>query len=131
MQLTDATTGQSVSIPDGLIWTDEFEWSPVETNQSYSLTGALIIEQGTKQTGRPISLSCDDDMNWASRSVVETLRSWSSTAGRRMTLDIGGVSHPVMFASGNPITAKPVKNLPSFDSGDYFHLSLKLIEVVV
>lgn len=129
MQLTDATTGQSVSIPDGLIWTDEFDWSPVESNQSYSLTGALIIEQGTKQAGRPVSLAADDDMNWARRTVVETLRLWSATAGRRMTLVIAGVSRTVMFAADNAITAKPVKNIPQYADADVFHLAVNFIEV--
>lgn len=130
MQLQDNTSLQVVELANGLIWIDEFDWTPVESNVSYSLTGAQIIEQGTKQAGRPISLSPPDDtMGWMMRADLMVLKTWAQTAGRRMTLTINGDDYQVMFASGNPITAKPAINLPVYGDTDPFVVNLKFIEV--
>lgn len=127
--LTDLTTNQVLALPNGLIWRDEFDWSPVGSNNTYTLTGALIVEQSAKQAGRPISLSADDDMNWAKRQAVDTLRQWSSIVKRVFRLSIGGQVLDVIFDQNQPMTARPVKNIPQHDENDWFHVALNFIEV--
>lgn len=127
--LTDLTTNQSLVLPAGLIWRDEFDWSPVESTQTYTLTGALIIEQASKQAGRPVSLSADDDMNWATRQTVNTLRQWQAIVKRVFRLSIGGQTIDVIFDQNQPMSARPVKNIPQHDESDWFHVALNFIEV--
>lgn len=127
--LTDLTTSQVVVLPAGLIWRDEFDWSPVESTQTYTLAGALIIEQASKQAGRPVSLSADDKMNWLKRQTVETLRQWQSIVKRTFRLSIGSQTIDVIFDQNQPMTAKPVKEIPQYDENDWFHVTLNFIEV--
>lgn len=127
--LTDLTTNQALALPTGLIWRDEFDWSPVESTQTYTLTGALIIEQASKQAGRPVSLSADDDMNWAARSKVDQLRQLAGIVGRKFRLSIGVQTIDVIFDQAKPIVARPVKNIPQHDADDWFHVALNFIEV--
>ena len=102
--LTDLTTSQVAVLPAGLIWRDEFDWSPVESTQTYTLTGALIIEQASKQAGRPVSLATDDKMNWLKRQTVETLRQWQAIVKRVFRLSIGGQTIDVIFDQNQPMT---------------------------
>jgi len=46
----------SVELDDQFEWVDEFEWDAVAQEQERSLTGALLIQEGTKLYGRPITL---------------------------------------------------------------------------
>ncbi len=50
----------TLTLPTDLIWIDEFDWTPVQQTQTYSITGALIIESGVKKAGREITLSGDN-----------------------------------------------------------------------
>ena len=50
-------TLDGLALPAGMIWQDEFDWSPALSAQEYSLTGALVIDAGTRQAGRPITLA--------------------------------------------------------------------------
>lgn len=136
MILTNIGSGVSVTLPNDLLWKDEFEWSPVATNKSTSLSGALIIEQGVRQAGRPISLEPPPDMAWVKRSVADTLRAWCALPGmaentpRLFTLQLqyptDTRSFTVMMES---ISATPVKEFPSHSLDDAFIVSLKLLQV--
>lgn len=127
--LTDLTTSQALALPAGLIWRDEFDWSPVESTQTYTLAGALIIEQASKQAGRPVSLAADDKMNWLKRQTVETLRQWQGIVKRVFRLSIGGQAIDVIFDQNQPMTARPVKEIPQYGENDWFHVTLNFIEV--
>ena len=56
--------GESLKLPDDLLWEDEFSWSPTVSEHSYALDGTLIVEQATKRAGRPISLVAPPNMAW-------------------------------------------------------------------
>ena len=126
--LTDQISGAAVTLPRGLIWRDEFDWSPVETTRTYSLTGALIIEQAARLSGRPVTLAAADDTNWAQRSTVETLRQWAAMPARVFTLALAGQSRTVLFDEEG-VTARPVLDIPQRADGDFYHIALKFIEV--
>ncbi len=54
MRLKNNTTNQEITLPNDLLWVDE-TWSPVTSNTTYTITGALVIEYGQKQAGSPRS----------------------------------------------------------------------------
>lgn len=78
-------TGATVTIPQDIQWIDEYDWSAVaQTQPVYSLGGSVLIQQGTKLAGRPITLS--GDWVWFYKSVIDTLREWSDVPELEMTL---------------------------------------------
>lgn len=90
----DAVT---LDLPSDLSWADELSWSAVEQTQTFTTTGALLIEEATKQAGRPYTLEGSEDRAWCTRSLVLTLRSWANAPGAVMTLTIRGVARNVTF----------------------------------
>ncbi len=78
-------TGEELEFDQDMHWTDEFSWSAIsQTQPVYSLAGAVLVQQGIKQAGRPITL--DGDWVWYGRTLVETLRGWTDVPGLKMTL---------------------------------------------
>ena len=87
----------TLSLPSSLAWTDELSWSAVEQTQTYTTTGALLIEEATKQAGRPYTLEGSEDRAWCERSLVLALRSWADQPGAVMVLTIRGTPRNVTF----------------------------------
>ena len=51
-----AITLGSITLPPTLFWEDELAWSPFVSSQGTGLTGAAIVQFGTRTSGRPITL---------------------------------------------------------------------------
>jgi hypothetical protein len=122
-----------LALPAGMIWQDEFDWSPALAAQEYSLTGALVIDAGTRQAGRPITLAASDDRGWSGmdRTKVLALRAKAAVAGASYTLQLAdGRSFTVAFRPGEaPITARQIwdRELPPADWP--YVVTLRLIEI--
>ncbi|CAN5753670.1 hypothetical protein BH11PSE12_BH11PSE12_08260 [soil metagenome] len=133
MQLTNITTGQTLTLSHDLLWTDEYHWSPQVATVNYSLSGALLIETATRQAGRPISLQAPDDaMAWHPRTTVDTLYAWASVPGQQLHLIFDdGRSFQVLFgwADGAVIESRPVAGFPSYTADEDMHLSIKFITI--
>lgn len=136
MKLINVTSGVQLPLPNDLLWENEFDWSPVLTDQEYSTTGALFIDQWVKQTGRPISLRAgEDDMGWVKRLTAQTLIEWAAIAGATFQLQFEYPTDTRLFnvifdsTSGQPVTATPVKKFPGHSPNDEFRVTIKLIEV--
>ena len=95
--LTHAPSTTTVTLPDALNWVDEYSWSPVEQTKTYTTTGALLIEEGVKQAGRPITLEGSVDRTWCTRALVDQLHAWANTPATVLTLTLRGVAHTVAF----------------------------------
>jgi hypothetical protein len=135
MRLIDQTTLEELELPNDLLWSDEFDWSPLESTNTYTLTGALIIEQGVRQAGRPISLTADPELAWVTRTTVQTLRAWAAIPNRKFKLVFEYTTDVRQFlvvfrTTGDPIKSSPVKGFPSHKAGDWFRIELKFLEVV-
>ncbi|UOP02025.1 hypothetical protein [Kingella potus] len=90
MQLKRKDTGEILALPDDMQWQDEMEWSAVaQAAPQRTLSGGLVIQQGVKQNGRPVTLS--GDWAWHRRADLLRLRGWSDTAGLIMTLTLPDV----------------------------------------
>lgn len=125
----------NVRLPDGLRWSDEFAWTPVAQATEYSLTGALIVEQATKQAGRPITLVGGKDFAWLTRSALTSLKTLLNT-GAPMTLTLHDArSFSVLPANEDPLAVSPLPRVRDSGLADpddeaiYVLDSLKLIEV--
>lgn len=136
-RLTDTglTVVEEISLPNDLLWTDEFSWNAVVRKSEYSLTGALLVQVARKLMGRPISLSPpDQEMAWVDRSTAEKLIAWGDLTILRMRLVL---EYPedtrqfiVSFADGDgPVSAKPVRGFPGHSDSDEFQVTLSLKEI--
>lgn len=121
----------TLTLPDDLLWSDRFDWQSVEQVKAYTLTGALILESGAKQTGRPITLQPEDQSAaWCPLSLLETLRAWADVAGREMVLTINGNAYDVVFRhEDGAISATPVVHFNSDAPGDFWLVTLRFTEI--
>jgi hypothetical protein len=97
MTITLTHSATTLTLPDALNWTDEYAWSPVQQSKQYTTTGALLIEEATKQSGRPITLEGSMDTTWCTRSLVDTLHTWAATSNITMVLVLRGTTRTVTF----------------------------------
>lgn len=128
--LSDGTT--TVELDPDLFWSDEFEWDAVEQSATYTLTGALSVQQSTKLAGRPITLLPEDDSSaWMPRAALEQLRTWASTPMQVLTLaGLRGVSRSVIFRrQSGSIEARPVVHYSDVDGSDNYRVTLRFMEV--
>ena len=80
MKLIRLTTSETVSLEDGFLWSDEFEWKPKEQTVERAISGAAIIQEGIKVGARPITLTPDSNRGWAKLSDVRKLQEWSAAS---------------------------------------------------
>lgn len=84
-QLKRTDTNAVIQLHAQYSWSNEHEWTPIaQSSPVYTLTGAMVVQQGTKKAGRPITL--DGSVARISRADVQMLRSWSSVAELKMRL---------------------------------------------
>ena len=135
MKLIRKSTNATVPLEDGFLWSDEFEWKPIEQNQERAVNGTLIIQEGKKLSGRPITLlSKADSQGWIKRSNLSVLQDWSALQNEQFTLEFEYAHDNRQFnvifnhAEG-ALQAEPVKGFPSVSNDDYYKVTLKFIEV--
>jgi hypothetical protein len=125
-----AITLDSLTLPPDLIWRDEFDWNPVEAEQSYAVDGTQILQYGTKAKGRPITLSGDRGSGWITRADLLTLQALVQTmTTRTLTLHDGRTFQVVPRHRDKPLEAAPVVDVRNPDGTDYYTLILRLMEV--
>lgn len=122
-----------IAVHSGCRWVDEFDWSPVESSKEYGLTGALIIDHGVRQNGRPITLEASDEKGWngMTRAILIQLYALTAQAGQTHALTLAdGRQFDVAFRPGEePITARPLADRENPPSDWPYIITLRLIEV--
>lgn len=125
--LSDGIT--TVVLPADLQWLNEFSWSSIEQDQVYSLTGALVIQEGTKQKGRTISLGSGDGA-WLTRADVQQLKTLEALPDQNLTLSYYGTNYTVRFdRSTTPIQADEVVREANPGATHLYTITINLIEV--
>lgn len=135
MRLKRNATNETVLLEDGFLFSDEFNWKPIEQNQEYAVDGTLIVQEGKKKSGRPITLlSKTDNQGWIKRSVLSVIQDWSALQDEQFTLvfeyphDTRQFNVIFNHAEG-AIEADTVKGFPTVSDGDYYRATLRFIEV--
>jgi hypothetical protein len=120
--LTYATT--TLTLPEAVLWSDEHDWQPVAERREYSITGALIVEQAVRQSGRPITLRGW----WLPRSQLDTIKAWSELPAVTLTLVLRGVSRSVRFDQlAQAVEAAPIFNLQDPDAGTLYSVTCRFL----
>lgn len=132
-------TLDGIVLDGDLIWSDEFQWCAVERSTEYSLTGALIVSESTKQAGRPITLNSKPESQtelsggrsliWMTRQTVEALYAKAAEAGLEMILTLhDNRTFDVMFREDG-FDARPVRHISPHEDSDPYYLNIKLITI--
>ena len=135
MELKNLFSGDTLTLPDDLLWSDEHGWSPVVSSVSYLITGALLVQSATRQAGRAITLVGAADMAWVTRSVVNVLRDWAAlplnvVSGRFELTLMDGRIFTVAFRHGDgALEAEPVTGFPTRSDFDFYRIRLKLMQI--
>ncbi|MFM9881197.1 MAG: hypothetical protein ACKVOO_12405 [Burkholderiaceae bacterium] len=130
--LTLTYNALTLTLPDDLSWSDEFTWSPIEQTKSYTTTGALLIEEGVRQAGRPITLEGGENRAWCTRQLVTTLYAWCAVAGITMTLVLRAQARSVTFdRERGALEGFPVLFYAdgSIDASDFYVPTIRLLEL--
>lgn len=100
----------SIELDDQFEWSDEFDWDAVAQEQERSLTGALLVQEGVKLHGRPITLKANGGV-WTPLSVVRQLEALRDQQLKVMPLVLpDGRVFSVIFnrASGPSLEVVPI-----------------------
>ncbi|MFW1815750.1 hypothetical protein ACG9X6_13980 [Acinetobacter guillouiae] len=133
MKLKRISTQETVSLSDGFLWSDEFDWNSIEQKQDRAVDGALIIQEGKKKSGRPITLTADKNMAWLKRHIVSKLKDWSILQEKfelqfnyfhdKRTFNV------VFNHQDKAIEANPVLEHPTVSEDDEYNVTLRFLEI--
>lgn len=137
-----ALTLGALALPQGLRWADEFDWSPIVQATTYSLSGALILEESARLAGRPITLSGARDGNistaWLKRDDLIALQTALNATGATFTLTLHDARTFTVAprADGDgPLSVEPLPAVKNFAPADpdadtwYIVNTIRLMEV--
>ena len=120
----------AITLPDDLVWVDEFSSSLVKQTVTPTLSGALIIEEAAQQKGRRITLRGTEETAWITRGILNQLQTLKEQPGLTMSLDLHDRPFTVMFRRDqDPILARAIKEVADPQDSDYYSLTLRLMEV--
>lgn len=131
-----------IELPEDLYWADEFTAWKVGQVIRPSLTGALVVQESAMQAGRPVTLQSTDEGGGryvapVTLDVLEALRAREELAGgAAMALVLptsGGGTRSMQVrwrrTDGPAIEARPIRFQVPAESGDFFLITLRLIQV--
>lgn len=105
-------TPLTVTLPEGLLWADQYGWQSVVQAKEYTTTGALVLESWAKQSGRPMTLQGTQTRAWCERGLLAILRAWANQPGQLLSLSHAGTTYSVAFDhEQQAIEAEPLTEL--------------------
>lgn len=115
-----------VPLSDDFDFPDEYTWLAAQQAKSYSVTGALMVEVNSRQTGREITLQGTDNHAWVTRANVDTLRTMLDSPSQSMTLVFRGETYTVRFDyERGALEARPVADFQDPQPTDFFIVTLR------
>lgn len=134
-------TLDTITLPGDLLWSDEFTAWRVGQLQRVSVTGALVVNESALQAGRPVTLETTQSGNaWVAAITLPVLLQLQALEAQTRTVPMalsvpahnGGTrSFNVLFnrAGGKALEARPLLFASPYLDGDYFAITLRLIQV--
>ena len=118
-----------LTLSDNVLWLDEFRFNQVEQEIERNLIGGLLIGQGVKQCGRPITLDA-----WLDRATLDLVYAKEAQTSQGFPLTLpDGRSFTVVFdrSRGLAVEAAPISpnvyasNIPDKS----YRVTLRLVTV--
>lgn len=134
MRLTHTATQETISIEDGFLWSDEFDWKPIEQKQERAIDGTLIVQEGKKKSGRLMTLTPPDEhQGWIKRHVLSKLMDWSALQDSfvlQFEYPHDTRRFNVIFNhQDGAIEAKPIKGFPAVNDDEFYSVTLRFLIV--
>ncbi len=129
MTLDDGVT--TITLPDSLEWTNEYQWSPVGQDIQATVGNGVVIQESAIVSGRPITLVSGSDV-WITKEVLDALYALYEVSDKSYTLTLADArTFNVMFdrSSGAGLIATPVWRKNVQETTDYYVITLNLMEV--
>jgi hypothetical protein len=119
IELTHPTAGLggaalTIELPHDLLWSDQYSWSKLLSVKKYLSTGALHVDQWSKNSGRPMTLQGTQERAWCERGQLAQLRLWADQTDLVLSMNFRGDVYPVMFDTTQEpgaITADPITDV--------------------
>lgn len=136
--MAEQITLHNVTLPVDLEWVDEYRWSTQEQTVERTLSGGYIVDVGSKDAGRPITLvgrvDGNDGFALITRTTVDALKALESPPGAEYELTLADDSvRTVILREDGPtspsIEATPQKHIAPHVSGDLYAITIRLMEV--
>lgn len=124
-------TLDGITLPAGLLWSDEFAAASVAQTVRRTLDGSVVVFYGQLQAGLPITLESEPDAGWFTRSQIEALALRAASPGGVYSLILRGVPRQVMFRHQDApaFEARPLIPVDNPQPGDFYLATLKLMTV--
>jgi len=125
--MTTLDDGNStVTLTDNCYWADEFQWVPIAQTRERTLSGAEVVEESEKKSGRPITLRGA----WVTRAKVQALEALQANVATTMTLTLpDGRTRTVYWRRDSPgVEAKPLYPKATPNADTLYKLTLRLME---
>src|SRR5690606_34553557 len=94
----------------------------------YSNTGALVIQEGVKSSGRPITLYGGKEGSWITRQTLLDLYALSEVSGQQLTLQLWSRTFNVTFRRP-AIEAEPISRIADPSVTHNYAITINLMEV--
>ena len=133
MQLIRKTTSEAIQLEDGFFWSDE-NWAEIQQNQEHSISGALIVQEGRKQAGRPITLQpANKTKGWIKLRDLNQLRQWQNLQ-EQFTLQFQWPHDQRQFNvifnhKDGALESSTIKGTPATSLDTYFNVTMRFTEV--
>ena len=124
-------TLDGITLPAGLLWSDEFAVTRVAQTVRRTLDGSVVVFYGELRAGLPITLESEPDAGWLTRAQIEALALRASSPGGVYPLVLRGQTWTVMFRHQDApaFEAKPLVSVANPQAGDFYIATLKLMTV--
>jgi len=116
----------ALELPDQMIWTDRYSFSPVAGQSARTIAGGLALFTQSMTKGRPVTLEAREGVAWLTQAQVEAIMIMAAQAGATFTFIYDGESHNVRFAHHSPPVAEFT---PIWPFADQYNGTIKLITV--
>ena len=134
MKLTRKSTSETVSLEDGFLFNDEFDWAPIKQNSDYAVNGTFIVQTGKMKSGRPITLLAKDaSQGWIQRKDLAKLYAWSQLQGERFILEFehthdNQVFNVIFNHEQKAFEVSPLLDSPPLSDDDYYNATMRFLE---
>lgn len=122
-----------VHLPPDMVWTDEYEFSPVRVKRDIALTGNQILQVASMTAGRSITIASRDSGAWLTRGQIDTLvaiRDQDLLQTIQMVLpDLRAFSVVFDLTQQPCFTATPLRPGKFTQATDYYKVTIKLLTV--
>lgn len=121
----------TLTLPPGLVWSDEFASAAVSQTARRTLGGSMVVMTGALTGGQPITLESEPDAGWLTRTQVQAISLLAASPGAVYPLLLRGQTHQVMFRHQDApaFDAHPIFNIANPGAGHYYTATLKLITI--